>query len=462
MLWLLLSLLIRSGLILGASAVLRRLFPSSGATRHHVLAFAFVLVLLWPAMSALLPAWPVPLFSEDRGALVTVTQHSLGLAAKPSSSAAINWLLVLWIIGVAVVSLRMALAYMRVQRMARRGRPIKNAEWEQLLDELCNFLHIACRPLLIESPQAAVPFTYGISRARIVLPRAWHAWPAPRRRIVLLHELQHVRRNDVLWQGLAACTAALWWFQPLCWVNLAALRRDSEDACDAGVLHAGIRPSDYAGELLAVAEVLTRRSTASPVAIAMADRARLEPRIRAILTHSFTASQTFPIRSVALLAVIALSASALTVSSADYDSQGGPHMKRTLITGLLFSAGLLATPHISVRVDDSKANTQAAKDGPKSPIRVGGEAEQAKLIHKVAPVYPAAAKAAGMQGQVRLDVTISKEGVPENIQVLSSPSDDLTQSATDAVRQWRYETTLLNGKPVEVIAEVNVNYTLTK
>lgn len=95
-------------------------------------------------------------------------------------------------------------------------------------------------------------------------------------------------------------------------------------------------------------------------------------------------------------------------------------------------------------------------------LRVRGAFEENKLINKVQPVYPAAAKAAGVQGTVELDVVISKEGVPEDIRVLSSPDDDLTQSALDAVRLWRYSPTLLNGEPVEILTEVIVNYTLSK
>jgi outer membrane biosynthesis protein TonB len=51
--------------------------------------------------------------------------------------------------------------------------------------------------------------------------------------------------------------------------------------------------------------------------------------------------------------------------------------------------------------------------------------------------------------------------VPEDITVLSSPGDDLTQSALEAVRQWRYSTTLLNGNPIAVVTNIIVNYTLT-
>ena len=67
-----------------------------------------------------------------------------------------------------------------------------------------------------------------------------------------------------------------------------------------------------------------------------------------------------------------------------------------------------------------------------------------------------------MQGKVELQVVISNEGIPVDISVLSSPSDDLTQSALDAVRQWRYRPTLLNGAAIQVVTEVTVNYTLSQ
>ena len=88
--------------------------------------------------------------------------------------------------------------------------------------------------------------------------------------------------------------------------------------------------------------------------------------------------------------------------------------------------------------------------------------QESKLISKINPVYPASAKSAGIQGIVSLDMVISKDGTPLDIQVVSSPSDDLTQSALEAVRQWRYSPTLLNGEPVEVVTDVVVNYTLSK
>jgi protein TonB len=100
-------------------------------------------------------------------------------------------------------------------------------------------------------------------------------------------------------------------------------------------------------------------------------------------------------------------------------------------------------------------------DPPKG-VRIGGGVAESNLVTKITPTYPVAAKKAGIQGVVELAVTISKEGVPVDLRVISSPSDDLSESALEAVRQWRYSSTLLNGNPVEVMTTVIVHYTLSK
>jgi TonB family protein len=128
--------------------------------------------------------------------------------------------------------------------------------------------------------------------------------------------------------------------------------------------------------------------------------------------------------------------------------------------GLVLKLG----PAQEERNAEAAEGARSAYPQPSNPqqLRIGGEAEQAKLIHKVQPVYPTPAKAAGVQGKVLLDTVISADGIPQEIRVISSPSDDLTQSALEAVRQWRYSPPLLNGQPVEVVTEVMVNYTLMR
>jgi protein TonB len=83
-------------------------------------------------------------------------------------------------------------------------------------------------------------------------------------------------------------------------------------------------------------------------------------------------------------------------------------------------------------------------------IRVGGNVQSAKMIRQVQPVYPQIAKTAHVSGTVLLHAIISKDGSVQELQYVSGPPL-LMKAAMDAVREWRYQPTLLNGEPVEVI-----------
>ena len=95
------------------------------------------------------------------------------------------------------------------------------------------------------------------------------------------------------------------------------------------------------------------------------------------------------------------------------------------------------------------------------PIRVSSGVQEAKLIHKVIPLYPRFAIETHQSGTVRLIATIGKDGRVKQIQVLSGPAF-LTRAAVEAVKAWIYSPTLLNGAPVEVIAPIDVNFVLNR
>ncbi len=92
-------------------------------------------------------------------------------------------------------------------------------------------------------------------------------------------------------------------------------------------------------------------------------------------------------------------------------------------------------------------------------IRVHSEVQQANLIHQVAPVYPPIARTVHVQGVVILEATISKDGDVRDIRIITG-HPLLNQAAIDAVQQWKYKPTLLNGEPVEVITTVTINFRL--
>ncbi len=96
-----------------------------------------------------------------------------------------------------------------------------------------------------------------------------------------------------------------------------------------------------------------------------------------------------------------------------------------------------------------------------APIHVGGDVEAAKLISAPRPVYPTIARATRTQGTVKIQATIARDGSIRNLQLISGPPL-LVAVAMEAVGRWRYQPTLLNGEPVEVITEIAVNFTLSQ
>ncbi len=124
--------------------------------------------------------------------------------------------------------------------------------------------------------------------------------------------------------------------------------------------------------------------------------------------------------------------------------------------------------HMVLRIqpgDNGAVNLAFAMQDPsaKPPmrIRVGAPVSQANLIHKVTPVYPMEAKQARVQGIVKLQALIGKDGAVQDLQLMEGPPE-LVQASLDSVRQWVYRPTLLNGEPVEVVTTIEVNYTLSK
>lgn len=105
------------------------------------------------------------------------------------------------------------------------------------------------------------------------------------------------------------------------------------------------------------------------------------------------------------------------------------------------------------------------KEAPKAAapqrIRVGGNVQAAKLIRQPKPSYPPLAKQARIQGTVRFNAIIGKDGTIQNLTLVSG-HPLLVPSATEAVKQWVYQPTLLNGEPVEVVTQIDVNFTLSQ
>jgi TonB family protein len=95
-------------------------------------------------------------------------------------------------------------------------------------------------------------------------------------------------------------------------------------------------------------------------------------------------------------------------------------------------------------------------------LSIGGSVQAAHLTRQVRPSYPAAAKQARVQGSVLLHALIAEDGTLKALSVRNTDVDpNLAKATVEAVSQWVYQPTLLNGQPVEVVTNITVNFTLT-
>jgi protein TonB len=122
------------------------------------------------------------------------------------------------------------------------------------------------------------------------------------------------------------------------------------------------------------------------------------------------------------------------------------------VIGGIIGAAPIAPPPPPPKVEVQKPVTPQR-------IRVGGNVQAAKIISQPKPVYPPLAKQARIQGTVRFTAIIGRDGTIQNLQLISG-HPLLVPSAQEAVKQWKYQPTLLNGEPVEVITQIDVNFTL--
>jgi protein TonB len=117
------------------------------------------------------------------------------------------------------------------------------------------------------------------------------------------------------------------------------------------------------------------------------------------------------------------------------------------LISLLVLHGCASAPPKQVAVDESK----------RPRIRVGDGLHSANFIHYVKPVYPKEARKKHIHGMVRLRAIIAKTGELRDIQVIQG-DPLLIPAALKAVKQWRYEPTLLNSEPVEVITDIHLSF----
>lgn len=520
---------LKATLLFGAAWVIGfTLRKRSAALRHQVWLAALVASLVLPIIAPILPAW------HSRTLAAAVEQLTGAAPSAPSAFSgsgmvvnavaaadhAATWpdvLLLVWVAGCALALVRLGAGFAHMARIRARSKRLTDERSICELTQIARALGISRAVHLFESADpAAMPLAWGLLRPKILLPSSAREWPDDRRRIVLCHELAHVARHDCAGQILGELARVIYWFNPLAWLAVYRLRRESECACDDSVLNAGIEPQHYADDLLTLARMLDKRNSSWLPALAMARSTDFERRITAMLNpiadRRASSSKSKAIVSLAALllllplAAIRLSAqnTSTTFSGTVYGPDGAPVSDATVIVidvranirnmtasgadgrfeitdlpggeyelqVMKLGSRTYDVPNISLQPGETRSldvslvsgPTEGAAEVPKqavSPkIRIGGNVQESKLFTTVPPKYPAAAKSQGIQGTVVLHASIAKDGTVESLVVSNQANPLLARSAIEAVSHWRYRPTLLNGEPVAVDTEISVVYTL--
>jgi TonB family protein len=520
----LLSTCLKATVILAAAflaiLILRR---ASASARYFVWTSALAIVLTIPLLSVSIRPWNVQMRAVPAtlaAAEFAGAEPGVASAAKPAGY--LEWALVVWLCGAASVLLLLAAGHFRLRRTIARAERIE----EPMLAEIAAQLGLRRKIELRRSREADVPMSYGFLRPLIVLPGESVRWTAERLRVVLLHELIHVKRRDSWLCLIAQVSCAMYWFHPLAWLALARFRREQEQSCDDAVVIAGTRQSAYAEHLVDLARGISAARTVFPAALSMAETSNLEQRVHALLDprrRRRALNRRICVAALSAIVACVLPLAALRAQSARpvsavsgtvLDASGAVLPNATVVfkntdgknqemvrsnpageyklpslpagtynvevkapgfaayqkSGVVLNAGVAESVDVKLDLGSVNETIEVVGKGPRPQpvvsgtprrIRVGGNVQATKLLHQVKPAYPPDLQAAGIEGTVLLRAVISVQGNLIGLSVINTAVDaDLAKAAMDAVSQWRYTPTLLNGLPVEVATTIAVNFHL--
>lgn len=297
----------KSILLLGFALVIHALFRRvTASTRHTILFAALFALLISPLFSGALPGWQISLFDDFRTVSPSISPPSAEtfeagdardqvpategiLISTPSFNEMTRHLnlslgfFMIWCGGTLFFLIRFIFSIVGLRHLRANAIAVTEVAWQDELQEIKSHNGLNKSILLLESPAINVPVTFGIVKPVIVLPPEFREWSNERMRIVLLHELSHIKRWDWLLQIFAQITGIIYWPNPLYWLTYHRMQSEREQACDDMVLASGIRSSDYASHLLEVAATLNLRRTDFGASIAMAKKSQLEGRLLSIL-----------------------------------------------------------------------------------------------------------------------------------------------------------------------------------
>lgn len=324
----LLLILAKATLLLAIARLLLVAMPrASAAAKHLVATVALIAVAAMPVMSAIIPAWnlrvapapaPQPVAIEESAAETTAISaitignvrpfQPLTAVERLVKVARSTWkgaLILFAALGTLLLFAQMLIGMLGVWFVARSAEELDDDDALRELDRARDQLALTRDIRLLRSSRISVPVVWGVRRPVLLLPVDVVTWPVERLRVVLLHELAHLKRHDGVSLILTRAAVALFWFHPLAWSLERAGRGECERACDDLVLAGGTKASEYADHLLAIARSMPTFDPFRSVTLAMSRKSQLEGRLLSIL-QPHAVRRVFSGRGVAVACAFAL------------------------------------------------------------------------------------------------------------------------------------------------------------
>jgi len=254
--------------------------------------------------------------------------------------------LLLALLGATVLLLSRATALLATLWIGERARPIADPRVRRAFALALARLDVREEVELLATDHLDVPAVIAFPRPRLLLPAAALAWDDARLLPVLVHELAHVQRRDGFGFAIGRFATALLWFHPLTWTLALVARQECERACDDVVLGAGVRASDYADQLLAIARSARASERWPSMSLAFARPSSLEGRLLAILrgdVRRAPVTRRTALAVSALLVLLLLPLATVRVVAEPYGKESGFERTRVATTSRTRTATVTRT-----------------------------------------------------------------------------------------------------------------------
>ncbi len=233
-----------------------------------------------------------PTASEDRALPTDVPEAELlpTVTAAPieiTEPTPVSWseaLVGIWLVIALAKLTALGLGLRRARGLTRQASPDQTEEWRLLVNAVASTVGLTRTPALHFSGGVSSPMTGGWLKPFVLLPIDARSWPKEQRRVVLMHELTHIRRHDWIALIAARFLCSVYWFDPFLWAAWRRARLEREKACDEAVIANGISASLYARQLMTVA--LQSSHSRGLATLAMARRSELEERLMSLVRQA--------------------------------------------------------------------------------------------------------------------------------------------------------------------------------